>query len=760
MASARVTASSPSQSATATTDASGRFSFVSLAPDTYILMVAPTSIYDAATVSGVTVLADQTQSVTVQQSAKLKTIGAVTSRAASALVKPGTTADVYSISALQQDKASALGGGGNLNSAWSAISSVPGVFVLPGQNGYIGAAPTLSIRGGDYDQIGYELDGIPVNRAFDNYPSNSLSSLGQQELQVYTGAAPANAEASGLSGYINQVIKSGTAPAYRSLDFGIGSTTLYNKLAFETGGASPSRTFSYYAGFGGYNQDTRVFDQFNGASLSRDFGPPLAACDPSFSPTLAPSCFDPRTGASYLNGGQTPAYVLGPANYGTGIPSRIDQRDSIVNVHLGIPRKSGDRDDVQLLWDNTHISNVGFNSINDAGGAAYLQAIGASTTYADGYQTTIPYGTLLGPGYTGGGVKPYLFPESPGGRAMFAQIAPNLRDEFVNDQGILKLQYQRNFGTSAFLRVYGYTYYSDWLNNGPNSFNENYLAFDTADYQVANHTRGLSAMYSAQINPQNLLTLQGSYTTAHSYRFNDSGIGIGNTTVGYLVDSTNPASGYCYMQAPGGTGAATAVKGCNFGAGGTGAFTHFTLQQALTNSVQPASGTCGGGACEYLVVAGGPSGSFNTVVPKFAAFSLTDNWKPTDKLNVNVGVRYDSFVFGGADTTNSIARALYFSAYNLTHALPLNNASAQVESYRVLQPRAGLTYTIDPRTVIRASYGRYAEPPNAAFEQYNYLQPNSTGLLANFTRFGLPNTPGHDVRPEISNNYDLSFEHQ
>ncbi|HEY4441092.1 MAG TPA: TonB-dependent receptor, partial [Candidatus Elarobacter sp.] len=171
-------------------------------------------------------------------------------------------------------------------------------------------------------------------------------------------------------------------------------------------------------------------------------------------------------------------------------------------------------------------------------------------------------------------------------------------------------------------------------------------------------------------------------------------------------------------------------------------------------------GTCGGGACEYLVVAGGPSGSFNTVVPKFAAFSLTDNWKPTDKLNVNVGVRYDSFIFQGADTTNSIARALYFSAYNLTHALPLNNASAQVESYRVLQPRAGLTYTIDPRTVIRASYGRYAEPPNAAFEQYNYLQPNSTGLLANFTRFGLPNTPGHDVRPEISNNYDLSFEHQ
>ena len=99
---------------------------------------------------------------------------------------------------------------------------MPGVFIASGQAGYIGSGSTngatISIRGGDYDQIGYELDGIPVNRAFDNYPSGSISSLGQQELQVYTGATPANSEAEGLSGYINQVIRTGTAPASRNLD--------------------------------------------------------------------------------------------------------------------------------------------------------------------------------------------------------------------------------------------------------------------------------------------------------------------------------------------------------------------------------------------------------------------------------------------------------------------------------------------------------------------------------------------------------------
>jgi Carboxypeptidase regulatory-like domain/TonB dependent receptor/TonB-dependent Receptor Plug Domain len=758
VAGAAVSVQSPSQSARTTSDASGRFAFISLAPDTYTVTVAATSGYDAASVSGVTVQADQTLNLTLQQAPKLKVIGTVTSRAASALVKPGTTADVYSVNAVTQDKASVVGGGGNLNSAWSAISTVPGVFISAGQAGYIGSGSTnggtISIRGGDYDQIGYELDGIPVNRAFDNYPSGSISSLGQQELQVYTGATPANSEAEGLSGYINQVIRTGTAPPTRNLALGIGSPTFYNKASFEAGGANPARTFSYYVGAGAYNQSFRYYDQYDGASLQPLWGAPLAAC-----PSAAPiGCHGPN-GVDYTNGGTTPAYVLGPywVNSGTISPqtlAAVRVRDTVANFHFGIPRKDGNRDDVQVLWSNNFIDNQGATSTNDQGGAAFLDSIGATHNYIDGYLFTgQPVGTLLPPGYSGGGVSYYLFPGSPGGRPLGADIAPDRRDAITNNQSIVKLQYQRNFGTQAFLRVYGYTYYSEFFQNGPQTGNMSYLGYAALDYQLHSHTRGVSAQFSDQIGSQHLLSLQAAYTTSNTLRDNNTGIGkTGN--VGWLVSSAAPFSGICYSAA------GAAVVGC-----GPGSQT-FTLKQALNGTVVPANtingGVCGAGTCEYVLGETGATATYNTVVPRFTAFSLTDQWKPTDRLNVNLGLRYDGFRFIGADTTGSPARTMWYNAYNLLHpgAPVVNPGAGQTFTYGELQPRLGLTYTLDPRTVLRASAGKYVQAPNTAFVQYNYLQQNDVAALARFGAFGLPTTPGHPVRPEVSNNYDFSFEHQ
>ena len=141
----------------------------------------------------------------------LRTIAHVTAASAGSLVKAGTTSDVYSINATTQRATAALGGGGLINQAYSAISTVPGAYVIPNQTGYYA---TVNIRGGDYDQVGYEFDGVPVNRSFDNYASSSASSLGNAEVQVYTGANPANSEGQGLSGFVNQVIKTGTFPGY------------------------------------------------------------------------------------------------------------------------------------------------------------------------------------------------------------------------------------------------------------------------------------------------------------------------------------------------------------------------------------------------------------------------------------------------------------------------------------------------------------------------------------------------------------------
>jgi hypothetical protein len=222
IAAARITVVSPSQSSSALTDASGHFSLLSLAPDTYTVTVAKTG-FQTATTTGISVFADQAQKLALSMQTALKTIATVTTRSSMDVVKPGTTSDVYSVNSAVTKAVQGVGGGGSLNSAYSAIATMPGAFV---PNGQMGVNQTVYIRGGYYDQIGYEYDGVPVNRSFDNYPGGTAGTLGQQELQVYAGGGTAGQSASGLAGFINQVIKTGTYPGYANVSAGLGTPVL------------------------------------------------------------------------------------------------------------------------------------------------------------------------------------------------------------------------------------------------------------------------------------------------------------------------------------------------------------------------------------------------------------------------------------------------------------------------------------------------------------------------------------------------------
>src|SRR5438270_162330 len=124
LANATVTATSPSQSATTTSDAGGHFTFLALAPDSYIVSVNKNG-YAPVSTAGITVFADQSVTVSLATHTEMKTIANVTSRAAGNLVKSGTTADVYSVNAATQQVVSGSSGGFNLNSAYSAIYSQP-----------------------------------------------------------------------------------------------------------------------------------------------------------------------------------------------------------------------------------------------------------------------------------------------------------------------------------------------------------------------------------------------------------------------------------------------------------------------------------------------------------------------------------------------------------------------------------------------------------------------------------------------------------
>ena len=819
VAGAQVTAASPSQSATATTDAAGHFSFLTLAPDTYTVTVTKKG-YQPTSVPGQVVFADTVQTVTIHALKALKTIARVTAAAAGALVKSGTTSDVYSINASTQRAAGALGGGGLLNQAYSAVSTVPGAYVVPNQSGYYA---TVHIRGGDFDQVGYEFDGVPVNRSFDNYPSGSASSLGNAEVQVYTGATPANSEGQGLSGFINQVIRTGTFPGFGDGQLGIGTPVFYHRAAVEAGGATPDRLFSYYVGIAGYNQDFRYIDPGNGNTFDPLFSPPLAPLTTSQSPTL-------------VQGG----YFLGPFNWMNF--SSIAARDVVTNFHIGIPhRYDAGRDDVQLLYNSSVLSNSFYSSNNDVAspqcsssltgaqcwgkinplsnlGLAPNLPIGSGTPFVDGLQWNCPTqvgrtftpGQLatIGPGCT----SRYFYPFSTQNRpwsnfatgSSYGFLSNSARDASANQQNIVKLQYTHNIGSTAFVRVYGYTYFSTWDLVGPQCALFFYACPTAADYELSSHTRGVSGQFQDQINAENLVSLQGSYVTASTIRDNNTQVynnfaafgGPNRTTAAVVVNAADPYGGYCYGASGG------APVSCN---PGVGAAQFVSWDQLFEPNVSPSGppaalpSSCvdprvpGKTACTYLLAENSLYATYNNVQPKFVSGSLTDQYRPNDKILLNLGVRLDSFTFNGlngnVNNNGGVARQFWYNAYNTDtcvsnvtgvpvdksalpkpiaptapcpagfHGATLQNLAYQSFTFNEWQPRFSGTYTVNPDIVVRASAGRYTEAPNTAYEIYNTLENDIPFALLgpNLSPYGR-NAPGLPVLPPTSINYDLSLE--
>ena len=513
-----------------------------------------------------------------------------------------------------------------------------------------------------------------------------------------------------------------------------------------------------------------------------------------------------------MSAGGAPGYELGPYTFGNLAVPSVATRSTVVNVHFGVPHgRGGLRDDIQLLYDHDSISTALSSSALDEG----LANLGGSPeTYTDSWQYGGPLGSFLpsSPVALRSLVTPYYYPASNPNRPFDGPIPLDARDVGYNQQAIAKIQYQRNFTSQAFLRVYGYTYYSTYTGNGPNSSFQSYVGDDSGDYELNSHTRGLSATFADQIDARNLLQLQGSYTESIATRvYNEQMFGEADAFA-ILVNKNDLTSGTCYgLNATGTAAVATTCDPAQLaaGAGSANLPTAASLAgigcatRGLPGGCTPAlpanvAGlTCGTGPCGYYVAENGAYGEYNFVKPIFTGYSLTDEFKPTNRLLFNLGLRLDHYKYVGADTEASPARSFWFSAFNhdtcynaatatladkttltdpatalpLTVAAPcasagstyqaatLTNTSGQIVDYNVLQPRLGATYTVDPDTVVRVSYGKYNQQPSSAYEQYNALQQNLPALLGpEFYSYGF-DTPGHSVRPSISYNADLSLEH-
>ncbi len=227
--------------------------------------------------------------------------------------------------------------------------------------------------------------------------------------------------------------------------------------------------------------------------------------------------------------------------------------------------------------------------------------------------------------------------------------------------------------------------------------------------------------------------------------------------------------------------------------------------RARANPIPAAA--CAAGASWRLTYTGN-QGGLNSVHPYVTSAALNDEWKPTDRLDVNLGIRGERDQYD-LSSTNTAGKNFWFAAaqqeycYNPVTLQPvfqpqapqnisveqpyvgfacpldkssgtpvqtvhpdgkdghllLSNVYSPILVQQYFMPRLGLTYSVDPYTVLRFSAGRYAQPPQAYEIQYNSIEENLANQLIGFLPYGFT-TPLHDALPQYSNNVDFSYEHQ
>lgn len=121
------------------------------------------------------------------------------------------------------------------------------------------------------------------------------------------------------------------------------------------------------------------------------------------------------------------------------------------------------------------------------------------------------------------------------------------------------------------------------------------------------------------------------------------------------------------------------------------------------------------------------------------AVYVSDEWTPTNKIKLNIGLRLSSFNVMGPGNFYT-----YDSIGNITDTKDYSSGQV-VKSYLNLQPRFAATYQLDKVSSVKASYSRNV--------QNLHLLSNSTG--SNPTDIWIPSS--NNVMPEISDQVSLGY---
>ena len=231
-----VTASSPSESHTATTDARGFYSMTGVNSDTYTISFSFRG-YEAAAVVGITVYPDQEQKVGGTLSKSLALIGRTTSRSTVGAFQPTQTLDTYSVNPKKLEQ---------LLGKQGATGESALVYSLPGTE----PAGNPSLRGGRTNQIGWTWEGITDIDPSTNQFGNALLLNGIQTLSLTPGAGSASNATAG-TGTVNLTLKRGTRPPFGSIGFETDAGRYRHRLVGEYGFATPDGRLSEYVSFTG-----------------------------------------------------------------------------------------------------------------------------------------------------------------------------------------------------------------------------------------------------------------------------------------------------------------------------------------------------------------------------------------------------------------------------------------------------------------------------------------------------------------------------
>jgi len=259
IAGAKVTASSPSNSASTTTDSHGFFGFIGLPVDTYTLTVTAPG-YDIFSLAGVTVQGDQTVNVgSVTLRKALQQIGRTQARSASSVFQRNQTVDQYTVTGDAILQTTGKAGSTNEN---DLLLAVPGV-TLTNTGG-----PT--IRGGLRTEVGYQLDGINFTEPFFSQNGGLGKFTGLGTLQVVEGAGDAT-QANVGSGVINLIPKRGTYPSTALVSVESGGPNFNHQVAIEYGWATPDNRFSDYVAYNGQRSQPYAGGRLADASSLNNF---------------------------------------------------------------------------------------------------------------------------------------------------------------------------------------------------------------------------------------------------------------------------------------------------------------------------------------------------------------------------------------------------------------------------------------------------------------------------------------------------------